>query len=142
KAERNATKLGVSNVTFIHSELEALPLEDNSVDLVISNCTINHASDKQKVWNEIYRILKEGGRFVVSDIYSTEEVPAAYRNDPIAVAECWAGSVTRYNYIEQLKIAGFNNLNILEESQPYPKGSIEVCSWTISAIKKKSCCCS
>src|ERR1039457_3546473 len=67
KARRNAEKFGVSNVSFVRSELEKLDLADNIADLVISNCTLNHADDKQAVWNEIYRILKKGGRFVISD---------------------------------------------------------------------------
>lgn len=141
KAERNATKLGVDNVKFVKSELETLPLEENSVDLIISNCTINHAENKQNVWNEIYRILKKGGRFVVSDIYSTDVVPEEYRNDPVAISECWAGSVTRYEYLEQLRVAGFMNIDIIEESKPYPKGEIEVSSWTIAGTKKGCCCC-
>jgi ubiquinone/menaquinone biosynthesis C-methylase UbiE len=141
KAERSASKLGVNNVKFIKSELETLPLEDNSVDLIISNCTINHAENKQKVWSEIYRILKKGGRFVVSDIYSKEEVPEEFRNDPVAISECWAGSVTRYKYLDQLRIAGFSSIDIIEESKPYEKGKIEVSSWTIAGIKKACCCC-
>ena len=68
-------------------------------DLVISNCTINHSSDKQAVWNEIFRILKQGGRFVISDIYSVNQIPDEYKNDPVAIAECWAGSVTRNEYL-------------------------------------------
>lgn len=138
KAGKNAEKLGVKNVSFIKSNLETLPLEDASVDLVISNCTINHADNKQTVWNEIFRILKQGGRFVVSDIYSSEPVPDEYKNDPAAVAECWAGSVTRELYAEQLHTAGFIDVHILEESDPYPKGAIEVASWTILGIKTSS----
>jgi len=71
--------------------------------LVISNCTINHASDKPAVWSEVYRILKPGGRFVVSDIYATQPIADEYRNDPVAVAECWAGSVTRAEYLAMLE---------------------------------------
>lgn len=78
KAKRNAEKLGVKNAEFIRSELEQLPLDDDSVDVLISNCTLNHAEDKQAVWNEIYRVLKPGGRFVVSDIYSSQPVPEKY----------------------------------------------------------------
>jgi len=141
KAEKQAKKLGKTNVRFVKSELESLPLADNYADLVISNCTINHAEDKQAVWNEIYRILVPGGRFVVSDICSTAPVPEQYRNDPEAVAECWAGSVTKEEYLGQLKRAGFINITVIEESAPYPKGSIEVSSWTIKGYKK-SCCCS
>ena len=68
KASRQAEKLGVKNVKFIKTNLEALPLPNNSVDLIISNCTLNHAENKQLVWDEIFRILKKGGRVVVSDI--------------------------------------------------------------------------
>jgi len=140
-ARRRAEKLEVTNAEFIKAELESLPLGDGSVDLVISNCTINHASDKQVVWNEVYRVLKSGGRFVVSDIYSSKPVPEEYRNDPQAVAECWAGAVTRETYAQQLAAAGFSDVQILEESDPYEKGKIEVSSWTIVGVKPSSCCC-
>jgi arsenite methyltransferase len=142
KARTNAAKLGITNAKFIQSDLESIPLADNVADLVISNCTINHITDKQKVWNEIYRILKKGGRFVVSDIYATFSIPAEYRNDPVAVSECWAGAVTRDEYMESLINAGFTNIEILEESQPYTKGKAEVTSFTIFGMKKSNCCCS
>lgn len=141
KANSTAEKMGVSNVEFIKAELDSLPLPDNSVDLIISNCTINHASDKQKVWFEIARILKKNGRFVVSDIFTTKPVPEEYKNDPQAVAECWGGAVTRTEYMNQLRVAGFQDIEIFEESAPYPKGKIEVCSFTLKG-KKSKCCCS
>jgi arsenite methyltransferase len=142
KARKTAEKTGIKNVRFIRSELEELQLESNLADLVISNCTINHARDKQQVWNEIYRILKEGGRFVVSDIYSLEPVPEEYHNDPVAISECWAGAVTRDEYMSTLQNAGFKNISVIEESAPYPKGKINVSSFTISGYKKaKKCCC-
>ncbi len=140
-AEKTAARLGVENVKFLQTDLEQIPLEDKSVDLVISNCVINHAEDKQKVWNEVSRILKKGGRFVVSDIYSSKPVPEEYKNDPEAVAECWAGSVTREEYLLQLETAGFKDIEILEESNPYPKGKIEVSSWTILGRKSGCGCC-
>lgn len=135
KAISTADRLGIKNVNFIKSELEKIDLPDNSCDLVISNCTINHSSDKQSVWNEVHRILKNGGRFVVSDIYSLNPVPEEYRNDPVAVSECWAGSVTRNEYLEQLNNAGFTTIQIIEESVPYEKGSVMVSSWTIKGEK-------
>ena len=135
KARENARKFGVSNVRFIKSELEDIGLDDGVADVVISNCTLNHAENKQRVWKEIHRILKKGGRFVVSDIYSTADVPEEYGNDPQAVAECWAGSVTRDEYLRTVTAAGFSDIRILEESKPYPKGKIEVASWTITARK-------
>jgi ubiquinone/menaquinone biosynthesis C-methylase UbiE len=135
KARLNAQKLQILNVGFIQSDLENIPIPDATADLIISNCTINHASDKLKVWNEIYRLLKEGGRFVVSDIYATQPVPEQYKNDPVAIAECWAGSVTRSKYLEQLEKAGFTSVRILEESDPYEKGKVMVSSWTIYGVK-------
>jgi Methylase involved in ubiquinone/menaquinone biosynthesis len=76
KATANLEKFEVNNAKILKAELESLPLRNDSINLVISNCTINHSSDKQTVWNEIYRVLKEGGRFVVSDIYAIEEIEA------------------------------------------------------------------
>jgi arsenite methyltransferase len=143
KARRNAEKFGVENVSFIRSDLEKLELPDNTADLIISNCTLNHATDKQAVWNEIFRILKKGGRFVISDIYATEPIAVEYRNDPVAIAECWAGSVTRAEYLQQIENAGFSSVEILEESAAYDKGKTRVVSWTIASKKEtenKYCC--
>ncbi len=141
KANKNAEKLGIKNVKFIQTQLDDLKLNDNSVDLVISNCTINHAPDKPAVWKEIYRVLKDGGRFVISDIYASQPVPPEYANSPEAVAECWAGASTRDEYMNILKNTGFKDIDVLEESKPYPKGKIEVSSFTVIGFKKKSCCC-
>lgn len=143
KARQTAEKMDVKNVSFVKSTLENIELKNETADLVISNCTINHATDKQQVWNEIFRILKKGGRFVVSDIYSSESVPDEYKNDPVAVSECWAGSVVRGEYLDQLEKAGFTQIKVLEESAPYPKGKIHVSSWTVAGIKPtgKCCCC-
>jgi len=135
KAQANIDKFEVLNAKILKAELEKLPLENDSVNLVISNCTINHAADKQAVWNEVYRILKVGGRFVVSDIYATQPIADEYRNDPEAVAECWAGAVTKDEYLTMLETAGFKNIIIYEESAPYEKGNAEVASLTISGYK-------
>jgi len=140
KAIRTAENLGIKNVSFLQSPLEKIKVDDNIVDLVISNCTINHASDKQAVWNEVFRILKNGGRFIVSDIYAPKAIPDEYRNDPVAIAECWAGSVTREEYLDQLAKAGFTSVRIIEESTPYEKGKTMVASWTLEGFKPASCC--
>jgi len=137
KGRSTARKLAVENVEFILSGLEEIPLADETADLIISNCTINHAEKKDKVWNEIYRLLKPGGRFVVSDIYSAESVPDHYSSDPVAVAECWGGAVTRDEYLSTITEAGFGKVHISEETRPYDKGKIKVCSFTISGIKEK-----
>jgi len=136
KAIANLEKFEVQNAKILKAELESLPLRNDSVNLVISNCTINHASDKPAVWSEVYRILKKGGRFVVSDIYATQPIADEYRNDPAAVAECWAGSVTRAEYLTMLEDAGFTDIKIFEESEPYAKGQAEVASFTISGKKE------
>ena len=138
KAKANIAKFEIANATIIQAELENLPFEENSTNLVISNCTINHSSDKQAVWNEVYRILKQGGRFVVSDIYSLHEIEEKYKNDPVAVAECWAGAITKNVYLQMLKKAGFHEFHIFEESAPYEKGSATVSSFTISGYKSES----
>jgi arsenite methyltransferase len=138
KAKKSAAKLGVENTAFIRSELENIELGSGLVDLVISNCTINHVGDKQQVWREIKRILKPGGRFVVSDIFATTEVPDQYRNDPQAVAECWAGATTKEEYLQTVRNVGFKDIRIIEESAPYPKGEIEIVSFTIAG--RKPCC--
>lgn len=139
KARKTADRLGVRNIEFIQTDLSLLPLEDKSIDRIISNCVLNHVSDKQKIWNEIYRVLKKGGTFTVSDIFSSEKVPAEYANDPEAVAECWAGSVTKEVYLETLSRAGFTDLTILDESEPYKKGKIDVSSFTITGTRTKCC---
>ncbi len=141
KSRKTAEKLGVKNVEFICSELENIPVADNTVDVVISNCTINHASDKEKVWSEIYRVLKKGGGFVVSDIYSDKPVPAEYAQDPVAVSECWGGAIVKDKYLEILEKSGFTDIRILEESLPYKKGKINVSSFTIQGKKAAACCC-
>ena len=136
KARTNLDKFGVTNAEIIQSEMESLPLNDNSVNVTISNCTINHSSNKEAVWSEVFRVLKPGGRFVVSDIYATAPIADEYRNDPQAVAECWAGAVTRAEYLTMLEETGFTNIKILEESEPYAKGMAEVASFTVYGEKK------
>ena len=153
-ARSTATKLGVTNATFLRAELADLPLGDASVDWVTSNCVLNHAADKRAVWREIARVLKPGGRFVVSDIYAVKPIPEVYRNDPDAVAECWAGAVPKEEYFEAVAEAGLGDLEILEQSAAYQKGQAEVVSFTIAGARKadhdetgparksRCCCCS
>lgn len=142
RARATAARIGAANVRFEKADLASLPLPSASVDLVISNCVLNHAPDKARVWAEVFRVLKPGGRFVVSDIYATEEVPAAFREDPEAVAECWAGADTKGAYLRTVTGAGFPDLTILEASEPYPKGRIQVVSFTLSGRRPaRTCCC-
>lgn len=141
KARSTASKLGVRNVRFEKAELESLPIPSASVDVVVSNCVLNHARDKSRVWAEIFRVLRPGGRFVVSDIYSSVPVPDKFRRDPEAVAECWAGADTRDVYLATIEAAGLREVVVLEESAPYPKGGIEVSSFTVQGVRPKPRCC-
>lgn len=124
-----------TNVEFIHSDLKKINVADNSIDLIISNCALNHASDKLAVWNEIFRVLKNQGRFVISDIYSLEEIPNQFKNDPCAVAGCWAGAVTKSEYLNTILKSGFSKLEIIKESTPYEKHGIMLSSFTILGKK-------
>jgi arsenite methyltransferase len=135
RARRTAAKLGVDNAEFLRAELEALPLGDSIADWVTSNCVLNHAGDKARVWAEIARVLRPGGRFVVSDIYAVEPVDERFRNDPAAVAECWAGAIQRPEYLAAIAGAGLVDVEILEESAPYRKGEALVASFTITGAR-------
>lgn len=143
KARKSAAKLGVKNATFLRADFEAINLPDESVDWVTSNCALNHASDKARVWREIARILKRGGRFIVSDIYAIDPVPDEYRNDPAAVAECWAGAVTRDEYLAHIREAGLGDVRVVDESAPYEKGRVRVASFTVLGSRSAGggCCC-
>jgi arsenite methyltransferase len=128
KAAEAAERSSVSNLEFINCTPEKIKLNDDTADLVISNCTINYTSDKQSVWNEIYRILKRGGRFVVSDMYSANPSAREEQN--------YNGkSVTRDGYLNQLENAGFSTITILDESIPYSKDGRIVANWTIAGQK-------
>ncbi|MBW7858918.1 MAG: methyltransferase domain-containing protein [Leptonema sp. (in: Bacteria)] len=134
----NASKLMLTNATFIESSIDNLPIDNNSVDVLISNCTINHADNKSKVYSEIYRVLKAGGRFIVSDIIAVEELPIHIKNDPQAIADCYGGAITETEYFDSIANAGFQEIEILEKSLPYPKGKDEILvrSLTIRGYKK------
>ncbi len=105
KARENARKLGAGNVEFRLGRIEALPVEDASVDVVLSNCVINLSPDKPSVFREIYRVLKSGGRVSLSDMV-TYGPPAAFRGDLEAWAACLAGAIDVEEYLRGLRLAG------------------------------------
>lgn len=137
-ARSNAEKLRLTNAEFIQAEIESLPLPDSSVDVVISNCTINHATDKARVYAEIFRILKPGGRFIVSDVLAENELPEHIRTSAEAIAACYGGAIPEEQYINAIASAGFTDLEILEKSDPYPKGKDQVMvrSYTFRGIRQ------
>ncbi len=114
KAQANAQKYGYLNVEFRHGDIEDLPVEDSSVDVIISNCVINLAPDKEKVFREAFRVLKPEGRMYISDIVLLDELPEELKNDSGLLAGCIAGAVLKEEYLRLLKKAGFS-VEILNE---------------------------
>jgi SAM-dependent methyltransferase len=119
KARGNARKGKYTNVEFRLGEIEKLPVEDNSIDIVISNCVINLSPHKIKVFKEAFRVLKPGGRLMVSDIVLLKKLPASIKSSKEAYVGCIAGAVLKKDYILAAKKAGFKKLKILDEV-PFP----------------------
>jgi arsenite methyltransferase len=117
-ARENQKKAGVANVEFLKGEIENIPLPDNSVDVIISNCVINLSADKDRVLREALRVLKPGGRFAVSDVVVTGEVPAAIRRNVELWIGCLAGALRDSDYTEKLAAAGFEHIEI-EQTRIY-----------------------
>lgn len=111
-ARENQRKAGATNVEFLKGEIEAIPLPDSSVDVIISNCVINLSADKDKVLREAFRVLKPGGRFAVSDVVTRGEIPAQIRNDVLAWVGCIAGALDENDYRDKLAIAGFESIGV------------------------------
>jgi len=111
-ARDNQRKAGVENVEFLKGEIEHIPLPDNSVDVVISNCVINLSADKDRVLREAFRVLKPGGRFAVSDVVTCGEVPEEVRKNMLMWVGCIAGALQDYQYVAKLGKAGFDAIDI------------------------------
>jgi SAM-dependent methyltransferase len=111
-ARENQRKAGVENVEFLKGEIENIPLPDNSVDVIISNCVINLSADKDRVLREAFRVLKPGGRFAVSDVVVRGEVPAEVRKNVLLWVGCIAGALQDTEYQSKLAAAGFEAIEI------------------------------
>ena len=111
-AEENKRKSGLSNVEFLKGEIENIPLPDNSVDVIVSNCVINLAGDKDRVLREAFRVLKPGGRFAISDVVVRGEVPQQIRKSMELWVGCVAGALTDTEYQQKLAVAGFTSIDI------------------------------
>ena len=116
KARENVEKGNYGNVEFRLGEIENLPVADNSVDVIISNCVINLAPDKGRVFKEACRVLKPGGRLMVSDIVLLKELPDFVRNSSTAYVGCVAGAILKDEYIGAIKAAGFQETRIIDET--------------------------
>jgi SAM-dependent methyltransferase len=117
-ANKNKAKLGLTNVEFRRGEIEALPVENGTVDLIISNCVINLSPDKEAVFREAFRVLRPGGRLAVSDIVTVGDFPAEVRANLAAWAECLTGAIDQSLYIEYMGRAGFVDITV-ESRTPY-----------------------
>jgi ubiquinone/menaquinone biosynthesis C-methylase UbiE len=111
-ARENQRKAGVTNVEFLKGEIENIPLPDNSVDVIISNCVINLSADKGRVLREAFRVLKPGGRFAVSDVVVRGDVPAAIRRSVELWVGCVAGALDEAEYKRLLEQAGFTDIDV------------------------------
>jgi arsenite methyltransferase len=119
-AKSNAEKLGTKNVEFIQSEIEKMPIPDNSVDIIITNCVVNLTPDKSETFKEARRVLKEGGRIYLSDIVLLAELSEEQKNDNDLLSGCVAGALLKEDYLSKLKSAGFE-VNILKEDKDISK---------------------
>lgn len=112
-AKENQVSSGINNVEFLKGHIEDIPLPDNSIDVIISNCVINLSTDKDKVLKEAFRVLKSGGRFAVSDIVITRELPGTIQKNLAAWAGCIAGAMHEKEYRDKLSAVGFTDLEII-----------------------------
>ena len=142
-AEENKRKSGLENVEFLKGEIEHIPLPDNSVDVIISNCVINLSGDKDRVIKEAFRVLKPGGRFAVSDVVVRGQVPPEIRRNMELWVGCVAGALGDYEYVAKLAKAGFDGIDIettrvysIEDARPFSpvKGS----TWTRSPGRSRA----
>ncbi len=115
KARKNTLKSGFDNVDFRLGEIEHLPVDSASVDVVISNCVLNLVPDKQRAFTEIFRVLKPGGHFCISDIVSSQDLPAWVKNIAEAYAGCVAGAIPKSDYLNLIRDTGFVNVTIVSE---------------------------
>jgi len=136
-ARKNATKMGIENVKFVHGELENMPLPDASVDVVISNCVVCLSPDKDAVFLEAFRVLAPGGRMHISDMMALGPVPQEVRDDPEKWAACIAGADQRDEYAGRLAAAGFHAIEMKQEGagRPMGEGTTEVASVKVVAFK-------
>jgi SAM-dependent methyltransferase len=116
KARTNAVNGGYQNVEFRLGEIENIPLADNYVDVIISNCVINLSPDKKKVFQEVFRVLKPSGRFMVSDIVLLEDLPSFMKESVVAYVGCVVGAMLKRDCLTAIKQVGFQGITILEET--------------------------
>jgi len=128
-ARRSAAEIGLTNIEFREGDIEDLPVKDNSIDVVISNCVINLAPDKATVFKESYRVLRPGGRLMVSDIVLNEELPEEDRNNIAKYTGCLGGAIMEDEYIQHIRNAGFEELSIVEKEKWGQAASVRITAY-------------
>lgn len=159
KATLNASKLGYSNVEFRQGDIENMPLSDEMAHVVVSNCVLNLVPDKNKVFSEIFRVLKSGGHFSISDIVLVGQLPDALKHDAEMYAGCVSGAIQKSDYLEFIHKNGFTNVTIQKEKpiiipddiltkyldsnalEQFKKGENGIFSITVYAEKPSTCGC-
>jgi SAM-dependent methyltransferase len=161
-ARNNAIKLGYTNVEFRHGDIDSMPLFSNKADVVVSNCVLNLVPNKHKVFSEVFRVLKPGGHFSISDIVLEGELPAKWKEVAELYAGCVSGAIQKSKYLDIIKEAGFTNITLQkdkaivipgeilaeylseEEINEYKKGKVRITSITVYADKpakdERKCC--
>jgi SAM-dependent methyltransferase len=138
-ARKSADKMGLENVEFRKGDIENLPFEEAEFDVIISNCVINLAPDKDKVFKEAHRVLKPGGRIAVSDIVTVGEIPEKLRSNMDSWASCVSGAIEADLYLEKMRNAGFEDVSIVSQ-----RGSGHVFSAEVEGFKplraRQACC--
>ena len=158
RARANAQKLGFANVEFRQGDIENIPVSSNVADVIVSNCVLNLVPDKNKVFKEIFRVLKVGGHFSISDIVLIGGLPEGLRKDAEMYAGCVSGAIQKEAYMELIEINGFSNITIQKEKpiniprdilknylnekelNDFKNGNTGIFSITVYAEKSKSCC--
>ena len=115
KARENADKLGFNNVEFRYGDIDKMPVTANSADVIVSNCVLNLVPDKDKVFREIFRVLKPGGHFSISDVVLVGSLPDQLKNDAEMYAGCVAGAIQKVDYLELIEQNGFTNITLQKE---------------------------
>jgi arsenite methyltransferase len=115
KARKNLEKTGFKNIEFVKGDIEAIPLDDNTFNVVISNCVLNLVPDKQKAFSEIYRVLKPGGHFCISDIVLTRQLSKELREAAAMYAGCVSGALLKEEYLNVIKQQGFTDIDVVRE---------------------------
>ena len=159
KARVNAQKLNFSNVEFRFGDIEKMPVSANMADVIVSNCVLNLVPDKNAVFQEIFRVLKPGGHFSISDVVLQGDLPEALRADAEMYAGCISGAIQKSAYLELIRLNGFTNISIQKEKtieipydilknyltateiQDFKSGNTGIFSMTVYAEKTKDCGC-